>query len=188
MSPRTSPRAAPDDDCERLTLDEAAERLGISRERVRRMARRKRWAKLSGNDGLVRIGVPVDRLSRVLGQDPGRDPGPVPGSTLGHDPGQADAASAPESEPPELVLKVLERLSAAQGELVEMGKRLGAAEADVQTLKELVSRLDRDKQDLKSDRDAWKTQAESAQHLLTTSKESPTERQRRSWWPFRRAS
>src|SRR3954451_10428942 len=109
MSPRTSPRAALDDDCEWLTLDEAAQRLGISRESVRKMARRKCWAKLGGNDGLVRIGVPVDRLSRVPGQDPGKipgqDPGPLPGCVPGQDQ-EGAAAPAPEGDPPLLVLRV----------------------------------------------------------------------------------
>jgi len=69
-----------------------------------------------------------------------------------------------------------------------LSTRFAALEAEVQALKELVPRLDLDKLDLKSDRDAWKNQAESAQRLLTMSKESPVEPQRRSWWPFRRSA
>src|SRR4051812_34317770 len=69
-----------------------------------------------------------------------------------------------------------------------LSARFAALEAEVQALKELVRRLDLDKTDLKSDRDAWKNQAESAQRLLTVSKEAPKEPQRRSWWPWRRSA
>lgn len=45
--------------------------------------------------------------------------------------------------------------------------RTSALEAEIQALKELVRRLDLDKQDLKSERDAWKGQAEATQRLLS---------------------
>lgn len=48
-----------------------------------------------------------------------------------------------------------------------VSSRLAALETELQGMKELVRRLDLDKQDLKSDRDAWKGQAESAQRLLS---------------------
>src|SRR3954462_12831073 len=69
-----------------------------------------------------------------------------------------------------------------------LSTRFAALEAEVQALKELVRRLDLDKMDLKSDRDAWKNQAESAQRLLPTSKEAQKERLSRPWWPFRRSA
>jgi hypothetical protein len=69
-----------------------------------------------------------------------------------------------------------------------LSTRFAALEAEVQALKELVRRLDHDKLDLKTDRDAWKNQAESAHRLLSVYKEAPAEPQRRGWWPWRRAS
>jgi len=75
-----------------------------------------------------------------------------------------------------------------QEEPDHLSARYAALEAEVQALKELVRRLDLDKMDLKSDRDAWKNQAESAQRLLTVSKESLAEPQRPSWWPWRRSA
>jgi hypothetical protein len=68
-----------------------------------------------------------------------------------------------------------------------LSARFAALEAEVQALKELVRRLDLDKVDLKSDRDAWKNQAESAQRLLTVCKEASAER-RRGWWPWQRSA
>lgn len=45
-----------------LTYRELAERLGVKPESARKMVRRKRWQRGSGNDGAVRIAVPVDVL------------------------------------------------------------------------------------------------------------------------------
>lgn len=45
-----------------LTYTEAADRLGIKPESVKRRARSRRWAKKTGNDGLARVLVPRERL------------------------------------------------------------------------------------------------------------------------------
>ena len=44
-----------------LPLDEAARRLGVSVETVLRYARRKRWRKIKGNDGVL-VAVPAEML------------------------------------------------------------------------------------------------------------------------------
>src|SRR3954447_8565648 len=82
-------------DVEWLTLDETAARLGISRESARRTALRKRWGKRPGNDGRVRIGVPVERLpcadavgldaEHATGHDVGRGAGHAVGQAVGHE-------------------------------------------------------------------------------------------------------
>lgn len=55
-----------------------------------------------------------------------------------------------------------------------------ALKAEVEALKELVRRLDRDKDDLKAERDRW---AQQAERLALAA----PQRARRSWWPLRRA-
>lgn len=72
------------DDVVWLTYDELADRLGIERESARTLVKRKRWGRQPGNDGKVRIGVPVDHLGP--GTAPGTDPGTDPGSDPGTDP------------------------------------------------------------------------------------------------------
>lgn len=61
-----------------LTYDEAAERLGIKPESVRRRARARKWPRRKGNDGKAQVGIPPD----ALGEDdpPGPPPGPPPGT------------------------------------------------------------------------------------------------------------
>src|SRR4051794_10084605 len=66
--------------------------------------------------------------------------------------------------------------------------RTTALEAEIQGLKELVRRLDLDKQDLKSDRDAWRHQAETAQRLLSVAQETSQEASRGRWWGLFRRS
>lgn len=43
-----------------LTYDEAAERLGIKADSVRRRAAARKWPKRQGNDGKARVGIPPD--------------------------------------------------------------------------------------------------------------------------------
>lgn len=59
-----------------LSYDEAAERLGIKPDSVRRRARARKWPRRQGNDGKAQVGIPPD----VLGADdpPGAPLGPPP--------------------------------------------------------------------------------------------------------------
>jgi hypothetical protein len=62
---------------------------------------------------------------------------------------------------------------------VHVDSRVAALEAEIQGLRELVRRLDLDKQDLRADRDAWKNQAEAAQRLLSVAQTTVVEASRR---------
>lgn len=42
-----------------MTYDDAAKRLGIKSDSVRRRAAARKWQKKIGNDGLARVGVPI---------------------------------------------------------------------------------------------------------------------------------
>lgn len=48
---------------ETMTYDELAARLGIEVDSARRLARRRRWSKKTGNDGKARVDVPIERLA-----------------------------------------------------------------------------------------------------------------------------
>jgi len=58
-----------------LTYKEIAERLGTQIDSVRKLARRRRWQKLKGNDGELRIAVPVDYFdAQASNRTPNREP------------------------------------------------------------------------------------------------------------------
>lgn len=58
-----------------LTYNEAADRLGIKPDSVRRRARARKWPRRKGNDGKTQVGIPPD----VLGADaPPGGPGGSP--------------------------------------------------------------------------------------------------------------
>lgn len=65
-----------------LTYDDAATRLGIKADSVRRRARARKWPRRSGNDGLALVGVPNELLIADNAPDdtPDHPPGPPPGA------------------------------------------------------------------------------------------------------------
>lgn len=72
-----------------LTYDELAERLGIERESARQQVKRKHWARRPGNDGKVRIGVPVEVFGS--GSEEGTEGGADPVQAPVHEPAPAPA-------------------------------------------------------------------------------------------------
>lgn len=50
------------DQFESLTYKELADRLGVKIESARKQVQRKRWHRVTGNDGTVRIQVPIEEL------------------------------------------------------------------------------------------------------------------------------
>src|SRR5687767_5603274 len=120
-------------DVEWLTLDEVAARLGISRESARRTALRKRWGKRPGNDGRVRIGVPIERLSR--GDAVGRDAGQAIGQDIGPSAGRAVGLDVGREHPGTAALEAaIEGLKAL---VAEAGKRADAADRRAEELRQM---------------------------------------------------
>ena len=57
-------------DTESLTYRELAERLNVKLESARKMVQRKRWQRVTANDGTVRVIVPADALPQSQGLPP----------------------------------------------------------------------------------------------------------------------
>lgn len=57
------------DDTRWMTYAELAETLGIGGDSARNLVRRKRWARQTGNDGMARVGVPVDYIEESRARD-----------------------------------------------------------------------------------------------------------------------
>lgn len=153
-----------------LPLDEAARRLGVSVETVLRYARRKRWKKIRGNDGVL-VAVPVEMLDRP--ERPQEQAPPPPPAPPAVDLTAAiQAAVAPlqalldRSDGDRRVLQqqadqVRADLAAAQ---VERAEAVGVANAEKARREEIEKRL----ADLQNQLEEMRQQAES----------------RRWWWPF----
>lgn len=62
------------DDIKLMTYADAAVALGVKVESVKRRARNRRWRREKGNDGLMRIGVPVAILENAKGDNPQDSP------------------------------------------------------------------------------------------------------------------
>ena len=103
-------------DAQLMTYAEAAELMKIKIDSVKRRARNRRWHREIGNDGLVRIAVPLTAL-------------PDPSITV-----------------------QLDNLPDRPGGQIEADKRIVALEVEVKMLRETL-------QDLRRDRDAWRTSA-----------------------------
>ena len=133
-----------------VTYAELAKLMDCPSGAARARAVRRRWRRQIGNDGLARVLVPD-------GEDLSPKWTPTVRLNDSETTPQTDSPlSAPTTPPPrdrddELMAK-FERL---QAELVEMARKLGAAEADVTNAKELA-------EELRQDRDAWRAQIEGA--------------------------
>ena len=116
-------------DTESLTYRELADRLGVKLESARKTVQRKRWQRVTANDGTTRILVPVEALpqSRDMSQD-----------SQGDSP--SDGPSAAE------IAILEERIQGLQALVESERRRADAAEADreawrIQAQKGLFARL-----------------------------------------------
>jgi hypothetical protein len=114
-----------------LSYDEIADEFGIEVASARRLVHRKRWAKTRGNDGRAIVQVPTEFFERRPHDSPRDEP----------DDRHNDSPDDSPSDSP--VSEVLTRLAAAQAELVEMARRLGVAEGELEVLRPERERADR---------------------------------------------
>lgn len=124
-----------------MTYHEIADAKGITVDSARRMARKKRWAKVAGNDGLARVHVPDDEAC------PDARPKANPKASPSDRPGIAELVA---------VLDDLRRELGAERDrvgLVEAERDVERSRADAATarLAEIRERAD----ELREDRDRW---------------------------------
>lgn len=101
---------------ESLTYKELAERLGVKLESARKTVLRKRWQKVTANDGTVRILVPVEALPR-------------PSDNAGDSPSDGHGDSPSDSPSPD-VLALEAQIDGLKALVVSEQRRADAAEAD----------------------------------------------------------
>ena len=184
-----------------MTYSELAEAIGRSEIAARSLAARKRWRRIPGNDGKVRLAVPVELLGKL------RDRSMHRSANASEDQSTTPSTDAPidrvvavlEARIGELQLELrearatIETLSAKSGRvdvleaLLEVARQerdrwAGQAEQVVATvdplknaIEALKAALDAEKgrlSELRDERDRWRTTATA----------------RRSWWPWRRSA
>ena len=95
-----------------LTYAEMAEALKIRPQSANRLARRKRWPRVKGNDGRTRVAVPEEELVRP-----------------------ADPPVSPTASPPDKLIKALEaHVETLKAQLAVAEARLAATEARAEKL------------------------------------------------------
>jgi hypothetical protein len=154
-----------------LTYADLAARIGRSEIAAKSLAKRKRWKRSTGNDGLARITLDESDLDdmanpdrRGVGRPPANatwkkaaEPRSNPVHELQARLAVAEALTAERARELGSVRDQLSateaRLRATQDELVAMAQKAGAAGSEIAALQAQAI-------DLKADRDAWRQQAE----------------------------
>jgi hypothetical protein len=159
-----------------LTYRELAIALRINAASARRLvARNKQWPRRPGNDGLVRIGVPIEKLPRDdthdVVDDPTRD------VTWHDDTSVVRALEAHVSTLKEALSKAEARVEGLEHDLVEERVRAALLQAEAATVPVLKTTVEALKSALEGERSRL-TEVRAERDRLAA---------RRSWWPWRRA-
>jgi uncharacterized coiled-coil DUF342 family protein len=113
------------DDRRSMTYAEIAAARGISADSAVRLVRRKRWTKQAGNDGTVRVLVPVGEAIPASPRKPGGQPGGQPrGQPGGRPPGYAPADILP------VILGAIREVMQPLSEQIEAANRRADHERD----------------------------------------------------------
>src|SRR3954453_10513966 len=144
--------------------------MGCPSGAARARAVRRRWRRQIGNDGLARVLVPD-------GEDLSPKWTPTVRLNDSETTPQTDSPpSAPTTPPPrDYDAELMAKFERLQAELVEMARKLGAAEADVTSAKGLV-------EELRQDRDAWRAQIEGARSEAEQARSELAAYRARPWW------
>jgi len=141
-----------------LTYDELSERLKRSPDATRQLVRRRRWRRMTGNDGKARVVVPVEELEAIRPPDVATTTGVDDVATLpGHTQDALPKPPPPPSEDARALIAVLEsRISELQGRVTELADELKEARprsARLDTLEALLAAERGHAADLKAERD-----------------------------------
>ncbi len=167
-----------------MTYAELAEVLGIGGDSARNLVRRKRWPRQTGNDGLARVGVPVEYISESAKPDAPAEPPINAPADVAADGTIIVTVLASHISRLERELEALKQEREAErvrleGEILTLkqnldAERLRAVQVDalnavIDAERRRVEDLQAERDGLRADRDRWAAQAEK----LATA---------RSWW------
>jgi len=163
-----------------LTYRELAIALKINAASARRLvARNKQWPRRPGNDGLARIGVPLERLSHDDTHDVADDPThDVTHAPTHDDTGVIRALESHVGTLKEALSKAEARIEGLERDLVEERTRATLLQAETATMPVLKTTIEALKSALESERF----------HLAEVRAERNRLATRRHWWPWRRSA
>jgi hypothetical protein len=127
-----------------LTYAEIAQRLGIKPASAKRLAQRRKWARIVGNDGIARVHVPLSAV-------PGDVPDDISGDVLDDVTPAVSSPVAPDLSSHTAYLDGI--IEGLRGQLEAEQQR---AEAEQRRADAAESRV----RDIAADRDAWRQQAQ----------------------------
>lgn len=189
-----------------MTYAELAETLGIGGDSARNLVRRKRWARQTGNDGMARVGVPLDYIEESRAVDRATDDPIDPPSDAAIDGGIVFGILTSHISRLERELQTMKEESGAdrsrllgehQAERTRLqseveilkvereaerlrGVQVDALNAVIEAERQRIEDMRNERDALRADRDRWAAQADK----LAEPVEAPV--QRRGWWPFKR--
>jgi hypothetical protein len=160
-----------------MSYDELAVALAITPDSARRLAFRRKWPRKAGNDGKARVGVPAERI-------PDQPPVVIPDispDTVPDGPPDASPDITPViralSQHIERLEKELETVKAERETERARAAGLALTAAEGEALKAILDSERRRLEEVRLERDGWRSQAER----LTLALPAPV-----SWWPFRK--
>lgn len=145
-----------------LSYDDLASALRITPDSARRLVARRKWPKKPGNDGRALVAVPLDRLPPDSPLDAPPDTG-----TDARDDVIPDVAPVVPPDASSAVHALQARVTELEAELRTERERSAGLSAVAEAERRHAA-------EIRSDRDAWRVQAE---RLAA-----------RSWWPWRRSA
>jgi DNA-binding transcriptional MerR regulator len=160
-----------------MTYAELAEILGIGGDSARNLVRRKRWPRQTGNDGLARVGVPVEYITESAKSDNPAEPPINAPADVAPDGAIIVTILASHISRLERELEALKQEREAErerleGEIATLKENLDAERlraVQVDALNAVIDAERRRVEDLQADRDRWAGQAEKLAAA-------------RSWW------
>lgn len=167
------------DGMRRMTYAELANARGISLPAARRLTLRHHWAKQTGNDGIVRVSVPLSALGKPRKSATGPDAGSDPASPT------SDATSDPVSDTTRVLERAVETL---REQLTIANRRADAAEQRADSAEQRTDR-ERDRADSAAQQLATveteligaRVEVAGLRCKLKAASANPAPR--RSWWP-----
>ena len=163
-----------------LTYAELAHSLRITPESANRLARRKRWPRVKGNDGRTRVAVPEEVLVRP--DSPLVSPGDSPPACPPDNPVHAQIARLDRELAHAQIARMEGELAGLREALAEARARTSAAEARASAAEARVEAAE----GRASEESAKTTQAIAAFEALARRLEAMAEAKRPSWWRWLR--